>query len=54
MRPGPLVAGLVFIALGVLLLLEELGVLELRPGVLLPILLIALGAAVVLTAGRRS
>jgi hypothetical protein len=53
MNTGPLVAGLVFIAIGAMLMLEQLGVVDLRPGILLPVLLIALGAAVVLTAGRR-
>jgi hypothetical protein len=54
MNTGPLVAGLVFIAVGAMLLLEQLGIVDLRPGVLLPVLLIAVGAAVVLTGGRRT
>jgi hypothetical protein len=48
-----LVAGLFFIVAGVLFLLERLDVFELRLRVLAPVLLIAIGAAV-LWGGRRS
>lgn len=41
-----LVSGLVFIALGVLFLLEALGVYELSPSTLWPILFIVLGIGV--------
>ena len=54
MSRGSLLAGLVFIGLGVLLLLDQLGTIDLRPDVLLPTLLIAVGAAVVLSARRGS
>jgi hypothetical protein len=47
-----MVAGLLFIALGVLFLLDTLGTVDLRPSVLLPAVLIAVGVAVVLTARR--
>ena len=48
-----LVAGLFFIVAGGLFLLERLGAFELRLRVLAPVLLIAIGVAV-LVGGRRS
>jgi hypothetical protein len=44
--------GIAFVVVGVLLLLDRLGVIALRASVVLPILLIALGVAVLL--GGRS
>ena len=51
--PGALGFGMFFIVAGVLFLLERLGVLELRAAVLWPLLLIALGVALLLAAARR-
>jgi hypothetical protein len=42
--------GIVFIILGVVFLLDRFDAIELRPGILLPLLLIAAGAAVALSA----
>lgn len=47
-----IVAGLVFIVLGVLFLLERAGVLDVQPAYVWPLLLIGLGVAVLL-GGRR-
>jgi len=47
------VAGLVFIVIGVGFLLHELDVVELRPAYLLPLLLIVAGAWIVLGNARR-
>jgi Domain of unknown function (DUF5668) len=47
-----MVAGLLFMALGVLFLLDTLGTVDLRPSLLLPAVLIAVGVAVILTARR--
>jgi hypothetical protein len=52
MNRGGMAAGLLFIALGVLFLLDSLGTLDLRPSLLVPAALIAIGVAVVLTARR--
>jgi hypothetical protein len=49
-HPGTFVAGLLFMAIGIAYLLEELDVWEVRPGRLWPIALIVVGA-VVLFAG---
>jgi hypothetical protein len=46
-------AGVFFVLAGGLLLLGRLGVLEVRADFLWPALLIAVGAGVLLTAGRR-
>ena len=54
MRPGPLVAGVLFIALGILFLLDTLGTVDLQTEVLLAVLLIALGGAVIFSARGRS
>jgi hypothetical protein len=43
--------GVAFVVVGVLLLLDRLGVISLRASVVLPILLIALGLAVLLGGG---
>ncbi|HEX9410155.1 MAG TPA: DUF5668 domain-containing protein [Actinomycetota bacterium] len=48
-----LVAGLVFVVLGVVFLLEQLDVFDLRPGYVWPVVLIAIGAAI-LASGIRS
>ncbi len=50
---GSFVAGLLFVVLGVVFLLDGLGLLSLRGAFLAPILLIAAGIAV-LMGGRRS
>jgi Domain of unknown function (DUF5668) len=52
MNGGGMVAGLVFIVLGILFLLDSLGTLDLRPSLLVPAALIAVGVAVVFTARR--
>lgn len=57
MEPGDLdrtsiVAGIVFIVLGMLFLLERAGVLDVQPAYVWPLLLIGLGVAVLL-GGRR-
>jgi len=48
-----LVAGLVFVVLGVVFLLEQLDVFYLRPGYMWPVVVIASGAAI-LASGIRS
>lgn len=48
-----LALGVAFIAAGVLFLLDRLEVISLRPSVLLPIFLIALGVAILLGVGRE-
>ena len=50
---GALGFGMFFIVAGVLFLLERLGVIELRAAVLWPLLLIALGVALLVAAARR-
>lgn len=45
-RRRALVSGLVFVALGIMFLLEAVGVYEMAPSTLWPILLIALGFGV--------
>lgn len=50
---GALGFGIFFIVAGLLFLLERLGVLEIRAAVLWPLLLIALGLALLLAARRR-
>jgi hypothetical protein len=52
--PGALGFGLFFVVAGVVFLLESLSVLEIRAAVLWPLLLIALGVALLLAAARRS
>lgn len=52
--PTAVVAGLLFVVLGVLLLLEAFDVLDLRPSVLIPALFIGLGVAVLAGAARRT
>lgn len=47
-------AGVFFVLAGVLFLLDRAGVLEVRGRYLWPALLIAVGAGVLLSAGRRS
>ncbi len=47
------VARLVFIVLGVLFLLEQLNVLEVRPGLVLPIVLVAFGVALLIGRSDR-
>lgn len=60
MRPGAVVAGLILLALGVSMLLDTTGILQVNAGRLVaPFILIAIGAAIVLdkgafTAGYRS
>ena len=46
------VFGVLFIAIGVLFLLEALGVFEIAPATLWPILLVALGIGVLADSGR--
>lgn len=53
-EPAPLGFGSFFIAAGALFLLERLGILEIRASVLWPVLLIALGVALLLAARRRT
>ncbi len=48
-----LALGVAFIAAGVLFLLDRLEVISLRPSVVLPILLIALGVGILLGIGRE-
>ncbi|HEV8571874.1 MAG TPA: DUF5668 domain-containing protein [Actinomycetota bacterium] len=50
---GALGFGIFFVVAGVVFLLERLGVLELRAAVLWPLVLIALGVALLLAAARR-
>jgi hypothetical protein len=45
-RRRSLVSGLIFVALGIMFLLEAVGVYEMAPSTLWPILLIALGIGV--------
>ena len=53
-RPA-LVAGLIFVALGVVFLLEALNVFDLRAAYVWPVILIVIGAVVVIQGmGRRS
>jgi len=49
-----LLAGIVFIVLGVLFLLDRLGVLALSGHYVWPIVLVAIGVAVITGGGRRS
>ncbi|MGA9596496.1 MAG: DUF5668 domain-containing protein [Acidimicrobiia bacterium] len=49
-----LVSGIVFLALGVMFLLEALGLYELSPTTLWPLLLIALGIGVLSGVGGRT
>jgi len=53
---GSVVWGLIFIVLGVLFLLDQLDVIDLRAAYILPVVLIVIGAAVLLSgaASRRS
>ena len=56
-RPGTALVGLVFIALGIIFLLDDLDVLRLRPMLILPVLLIGLGLGVlasILEPARRA
>lgn len=48
-----LALGVAFIAAGVLFLLDRLEVISLRPSVVLPIFLIALGVGILLGVGRE-
>jgi hypothetical protein len=48
-----LVAGFIFLALGVMFLLEALGLYEIAPTLLWPLLLIALGVGVLSGVGGR-
>lgn len=52
-RPA-LVAGLVFVALGVLFLLEQLDVFDLKAAYVWPVVLIAIGATIVASGLRSS
>jgi multisubunit Na+/H+ antiporter MnhB subunit len=55
-NPGAALAGIIFIAIGVLFLLDSLDATEIRREVVWPAMLIALGLAVILSAlwrGRR-
>jgi hypothetical protein len=52
--PGALGFGIFFVVVGVVFLLERLGVFELRAAVLWPVLLIVLGVALLIAARRRS
>ncbi len=45
-RPGTAIVGFVFIALGILFLLDDQDVIRIRPMLILPILLIGLGLGV--------
>lgn len=52
MRPGVIAAGLILLGLGVAMLLDTTGVMQIRAGRLVPpFILIALGAAIVLDRG---
>jgi hypothetical protein len=51
---GALGFGIFFVVVGVLFLLERLGVFEIRAAVLWPLLLIALGLALLAAARRRA
>jgi hypothetical protein len=53
LEPAPLGFGLFFIVAGVVFLLEALEIIEVRASILWPVLLIALGAALLLAARRR-
>jgi hypothetical protein len=46
-------AGVFFVLVGVFFLLDRLGILEIRAQLLWPALLIAVGAGILLTAGKR-
>jgi hypothetical protein len=46
-------AGVFFVLVGVFFLLDRLGILEVRAQLLWPALLIAVGAGILLTAGKR-
>jgi len=48
-----LVSGLVFVGLGVVFLLQQLNVFDLRPGYVWPVVLIGIGAAI-LASGIKS
>jgi hypothetical protein len=50
---GALGFGIFFVLAGVVFLLESLGVVEIRAAVLWPLLLIALGGALLVAAARR-
>jgi uncharacterized membrane protein len=50
---GSIVAGVFFILVGVAFLLQELGLWDLKAVYVLPVLLIALGVAVILGGTRR-
>ena len=52
---GPVIWGLIFIALGVLFLLDQLDVLNLKAAYILPVVLIVIGAVFLLSgaASRR-
>ncbi|MEX2446536.1 MAG: hypothetical protein WD734_04280 [Dehalococcoidia bacterium] len=47
-NPGAALAGLVFIAAGTMFLLDSLGALRVLPGILLPVVVIALGISLVI------
>jgi len=49
-----LVAGLVFVALGVVFLLQQLDVFDLRPAYVWPVVLMAIGAAILVSGIRSS
>ena len=51
---GALTAGLLFVVLGFVFLLDRLGVWEARPSVILPTMVIGVGAAVLLGALLRT
>jgi hypothetical protein len=51
---GALGFGITFVVVGVVFLLERLGVLEVRAAVVWPILLIVLGLALLVAARRRT
>jgi hypothetical protein len=55
-HPGSVVWGLIFILLGLLFLLDQLDVIDLRAAYILPIVLIVIGVAVLIGGGtaRRS
>ncbi len=48
-HPGTAIVGVVFIALGTFFLLDEFDVVRMRPGLILPILLIGLGLGLVVS-----
>jgi hypothetical protein len=52
-NPGGFTAGLVFLALGFVFILEELGIWHPRFALLAPLIVVALGLAIVLTAFFR-